>query len=292
VAAEFYVHLWNLVNREVRKVTTGHKAQVLDLAISPDGRQLATASYDGTVRLRDLDADSAGAVLGRGAPMRRVAFSPDGRYLATASDDSLVRLWDLSTREMVTTFRGHESNVDALAFSAKGEWLATGRGSCLEAVADWHQAVAGNAMTLRHRQEHCPFPDGQILASTDPKSTVRLWHVGTQTGKLHCAQYCGRPESGIYAGWAVAGHWRFGRGCGGGAWLRARWCSAWPPGRGGAVTVSPDGKLIASESASASGSGGDSGWLPTFSYPDTMVSGRVAPDGRGWRRAAPTARFG
>src|SRR6185295_5100159 len=70
----------------------GHGAPVYDLAWSPDGREVASASEDGTVRV--WNADGSGArVLPHPRAVKRVAFSPDGRTIATAGEDGAVRLW-------------------------------------------------------------------------------------------------------------------------------------------------------------------------------------------------------
>ncbi|MBV9313587.1 MAG: hypothetical protein JO100_07485, partial [Pseudonocardia sp.] len=72
----------------------GHTNWVRGVAFSPDGRLLATTSYDRTVRVWD---PATGAHLrtleGHTNWVNGVAFSPDGRLLATASRDRTVRLW-------------------------------------------------------------------------------------------------------------------------------------------------------------------------------------------------------
>jgi len=64
------------------------------VAFSPDGRLLASASEDKTVRLWDpVTGQHQRTLTGHAGPVRSVAFSPDGRLLASAGDDGTVRLW-------------------------------------------------------------------------------------------------------------------------------------------------------------------------------------------------------
>ena len=95
---------------------------------SLDGHRLASAGFDGTVRLWDPDTGQPlGAPLtGHTDAVLSVAFSPDGHRLATAGNDATVRLWNPDTGQPLgAPLTGHTGPVRSVAFSPDGHRLAT-----------------------------------------------------------------------------------------------------------------------------------------------------------------------
>ena len=162
-----------------------HTAAVQALAFSPDEQVLATGSWDGTVKLWNLES---GALLWMGrhtSSIQRLAFTPDGHTLASGGDDTTIRIWEVSTGTPLQTLSGQSSPVYALAWSPDGSRLAGGSSDgtlSLWEVQGRQAAYPGTATrTLTgHRGPVWSVafsPDGRSLVSGSFDRTVKLWDV-------------------------------------------------------------------------------------------------------------------
>ena len=106
------------------------------MSYSGDGQTLASASYDGTIRLWDVTRRQATSILeGHEDGVSSLSYSPDGQALASGSGDKTIRLWDVASGQEKAILEGHWSWVTSLSYSPDGQILASG--SLDDAILLW-----------------------------------------------------------------------------------------------------------------------------------------------------------
>lgn len=116
--------LWRIGKVEPETRIEGHSGPVAGLALSPDGRFLASASWDGTARVTPLGGGEARVVTGHTGPLNAVAFTPDGGAIVTGGHDATIRIAPLG--------EGHARSIDVgspvagLVVAPDGEIVAGG----------------------------------------------------------------------------------------------------------------------------------------------------------------------
>src|SRR6266487_2205616 len=156
-----------------------HTAAVQALAFSPDEQMLATGSWDGMIKLWNLEN---GALLWLGqhtGSIHRLAFTPDGHTLASGGDDAVIRLWDVSTGKPLQTLSGHTAPVNTVAWSPDGSLLASG--SRDQTIWLWDVERASYRTTFHGHtavvHDLAFMPDGRGLLSGSEDGSLRVWDV-------------------------------------------------------------------------------------------------------------------
>lgn len=200
------VAVWELPSGRLLHEVKLHSFKVWTVAFSPDGMLLASAAFDGTVKLFDLRTGlEAGIFVDRELRsqenpegtahtgwVRCVAFSACGKYLASSGCDGYVRIWDVRSLRLVQKLRGG-INVYSVDFSGDGKHLAWGNSPGevrLATVGDWREIrlipVIGPAFCVAFS------PSGRYLAAAGHRNVVWVWDLVNGTLVQELAGHEGR----------------------------------------------------------------------------------------------------
>ena len=164
---------------------------VLAVALSPDGKRIATSHSDGSLRILDgATAAELKRVTGLHAAAQALAFSPDGRKLAASDVEHRPVLVDAATGAVDREFPGHADTVRDVRFSPDGRHLVSASEDLTLKVWRSDPKARGAAVTLKHHTggvtRLAMTRNGRYLASLADDYQVKIW--GTVPGGMAAAR--------------------------------------------------------------------------------------------------------
>lgn len=178
------VSIWKTAGWKRLKKLRGHSDSLYSLAVSPNGRILATGSYDRTIQLWDTTTGAKLRTLaGHNGPINRLAFHPRGTILASASGDRTVKLWNVATGKRLDTLGEPTKGQNAVAFSPDGRLVVAG--GIDNRIRVWRIQKDGregtNPLVVSRFAHEASIlnlvfsADGKTLVSSGEDKTVKLW---------------------------------------------------------------------------------------------------------------------
>jgi WD40 repeat protein len=148
---------WNVADGKLIKTINAHSQAIVDIAYSHDGNTLASTSDDKTIKLWNVADVSLIRTMEVAEHVQGVVFSPGDKTLLTSGRDKPLigeflqeifgdsrinkgisaRLWDVRNGKLLQTFKHHENDVNDVAYSDDGKWIATAssdRTACVYAI--------------------------------------------------------------------------------------------------------------------------------------------------------------
>lgn len=166
--------------------TRRHRGAMYHVAISPDGKTLATGGLDGTIRLWEVETGKfLKCLLGHNSYVYRLAWSPDGNTLASAgAHDGSCGLWDVKTGILRRAIRSKYGVVTYVAWAPNGRQIAFSTGNSGHMLV--YDAVRGEFLNDDKEREVAIgtgivsmdwSPDGQVVAFVSTNTPVSLWQL-------------------------------------------------------------------------------------------------------------------
>ncbi len=166
-----------------------HTDSVNDVAFSPDGRWVLTASSDGTVRVWDAVSGEARfeTPLEHTSHIFHASFSPDGRRIVTASADPTACIWDAVSGQLIHRLHGHKDAVRDAHFSPDGSQVVTASDDTTARVWD---AATGKELLLTPLSHgkavvRASFDlDGKHILTASEDGSARVWQLDNNSAKV------------------------------------------------------------------------------------------------------------
>jgi WD40 repeat protein len=186
-AAESQILFWHLNGPMIDSWKSAGEEWVSCLAISADGKNLATGSLHRTLAVNDTwNGKSVYRKQEHEDAVTAIAYSNDGKYIASGSADATVKLFDAQTGALIHTFRQVRTTVTSVAFSPDNRFLAVAAVDLSIRVfslqtGSLEKMMFGHTKPIESMAFH---PNSWLLASGSRDGTLGLWNAAKGIGNV------------------------------------------------------------------------------------------------------------
>lgn len=157
---------------------------IWSIAITPDGRKAISGTYDGSVKVWDLESGECIRTLeGHSDTTSSVCITPDGRTAVAGCSDGFLIVWDLESGECLRSIEGHSASINSISITADGRTAVSGssdrilkvwdlgNGECLGTLEDIDEYITCNQIGIT--------ADGSKVLSSRYDDTIEMWDLDT-----------------------------------------------------------------------------------------------------------------
>jgi WD40 repeat protein len=189
--AKLGLKVWDLASGRLLRTLEGHTGELHAVAVTPDGRQIVSGSWEHALSLKVWDLESGQLLRSLDSPVlwaNAVAITPNGRQIVSGSNDSPLKVWDLEGGQLVGLLEGHSKRVLAAAITPDGRQVVSG--SADRTVKVWdistplNSGPARSGRPLSLLETHTDSivgvavtPDGRQVVTGSRDGTIRLWDL-------------------------------------------------------------------------------------------------------------------
>ncbi|HIK33488.1 MAG TPA: hypothetical protein IGS17_04755 [Oscillatoriales cyanobacterium M59_W2019_021] len=179
---------------------SSHQGDILDVAFSPDGQLIASASSDETIKIWKTDGTLVATLKGHRQPVHRIVFHPNGQLLVSASGDRTLKFWKLDGT-LLKTQEAHSAWVYSVNFSPDGKTLASSSDDKTIKLWTWDGVSLETLRLAETLEGHSDgvmqvsfHPTRSELASSSEDKTIKIWHLDRQLDKHRLKDHRDRIE--------------------------------------------------------------------------------------------------
>jgi WD40 repeat protein len=189
--------LWDIHDVESQPLLVGHGIctevdfDTVVVAFSSTESQFIFNKNDSATRLYDIQSKEYRDAIDLGEGTFSLTFSPNDHQIAIGTSKGMIYLWDKQSEEPCTKLEGHEREVNCIAYSPCGQWIASGSGD--QTVAIWHRRLSGEVESWSRAHSIHGFFNAVLRVAWNPvvpmefatgtkNGTVQVWRMSIDGG--------------------------------------------------------------------------------------------------------------